>query len=355
MLPLRIALATLMLTLLLPVCAYAHRDHHHPDLPVASLVASTAPWRTALEDFGRTGDPASLAAAREFERAFVSEASRDVDLLYLAAWTAQADHRFAVAADRAAVLQSVRPRWASTHLLAAGLALVAGDRARAGEQCRRLEAVTVAVRLACRLQAQEQLSAQDFDRYRRALQPVRLQAAGHGADANTGWIALVLGDAAVRAGLLESAERQYRQALAAAPSVRARTALAATLLRRGQPAAVLDLIPADTPALGLQVKRLVAARRLGRLADSAAIVAALLQAFDAQAQASDFTHGREMAEFYLHVRNAPQPALRAIRGSLELQREPEDLALWREAQLASATRQHTQLRLQPGVYSNAQG
>jgi hypothetical protein len=353
--PLHLALTTLALTLWLPACAHAHRDHHHHATPVASLTDSAAPWRAALEDFGRAGDPASLTVAREFEQAFVAAASRDGDLLYLAAWTAQADHRFAVAADRAAQLQSVRPRWASTHLLSAGLALVAGDRARAGQQCRRLEAVAVAVRLACQLQAQQPLSAQDYHRYRRALQPVQSQAAPAGAEASMGWIALVLGDAAVRAGLLEPAERQYRLALAAAPSVRARTALAATLLQQDRPAAVLDLIHAGTPALGLQVKRLVAARRLGRLADSMATVGELLRAFDAQAQAGDFTHGREMAEFHLHVRNAPEAALRAIRGSLELQREPEDLALWREAQLASATRQHTQLQLQPGVYSNAQG
>lgn len=352
---LRLALLLLGLASLLPAFALAHRDHHHHARPVTVPSDNAGAWRAALERFGRTGAPDALASARAFEQAFVAAGSGHGDLLYLAAWTAQADHRFAVAAERAALLRAQRPRWASVHLLMAGLALVSGDWAQARLQCRRLEGVTVTVRLACQLQGQQHLSASDYHRYRRALQPVQAPVADAASAAQTAWVALVLGDAAMRAGLLEPAQRQYESALASLPSVRARTALAATLLQRDQPAAVLKLIRADDQALALQVKRLVAAQRLGRLQESAVIVARLAQAFDAQAQAADFTHGREMAEFYLHVRDAPQSALAAIRGSLALQREPEDLALWREAQLASATRQHTQRRLLPGVYSDAQG
>ncbi len=81
----------------------------------------------------------------------------------------------------------------------------------------------------------------------------------------------------------------------------------------------------------LQLRRLIALRHLDRYEEGVAQARYLNWEFRQALRAGDFTHGREMARFYLDVELKPALALLAASHNLELQREAEDHVLYRRA------------------------
>ena len=318
--------------------SHEHRGHgHHGESGAASLVAdeeTLETWRDALVRFTARGAEDALAQALRYERQLATAPVADGQVLYLAAWTAQADHRFAVAEARASQLLAAHPGWAPAHLLTAGLALVRGAWDEAREACRGLRAVPWSTVLACQAQAIETPDARSYTRYRALLEPAAEDPTR--SHAHRRWLVLTLGDLATRSGRHSAAEGHYRRALEIGAGVRARSALAEQLLAQQRPADALAVIDrhGSTLPLGLTVKRLRALNALGRLHPGDA--SSLLRRFRQMERNGDYGHGREMAEFYLHVAQDPDGALRVIDQSLQRQREPEDLAL-RQAALRALT------------------
>lgn len=329
-----------MLTLLPAVVCFAHSYHGH-DANHSPI--SENQWRAALQRFSRIGDPADLAQARAaLEQRRSSAAEPTVATLYLSAWTSQADHQFDDAQGYLASLLQTKPRWAAGHLMQASLALVKGDYQRARAACRSLLGIPLEVRLACRAQSERAPSPQQYQTLAAAV------GAGiaHGESGKEqhdllSWLQRVLGDMAVRAGLAEQAVGHYRLAQRYAPSVRGQVALAQTLLDLNRPEAALALLPADSPALSVQVKRLVVGQRMRHPTVMVRRQSSLLESrFEQWLALGDLTHGREMAEFYLRVQGQPQRALDILQTSLALQREYEDERLLAEAQQALLARWH---------------
>lgn len=319
----------------------------HKTVPACEL--HRAYWEELLVAFTATGEAAALSGAQAQERclrerlaAAASGGSVLPDaadaLLYLAAWTAQADHRFEDARGWLERFLARRPEAPAGVLMGAALALVAGDAPQVLGWCRRLRNVDLLLQLTCRAQALEAPTAAGYERQQSLIEPlipsqgVRLQQ----------WSLSVLGDLAARAGELAAAIDHYREVLSLGRSQRARLALADLWLAQGQPdkaLAVLEGTDTGQP-LAVQVKVLIAQKRLGiqpETLDEYAFIAATMQSL---LERGEFSHGREMAEFYLHVEGHPRAALRAIEGALVQQREPEDLALWRKAKLAVAMLDH---------------
>lgn len=337
--------ALIVIMSLLPALAYSHRDHHHADQhhPEQAPIASVLQWQSSLQRFSAKGDPVDLDRARTALRSYrQSDALTTTEMLYLAAWTSQADHRFQDARAYADQITATAPGWAAVWLLRASLDLVAGNYAAARTACESLRNVPVAVRLGCLAQSLPEVTPARFRSVVSSLQ----MAAEQLVDANDwqAWLALIVGDLAMRAGLHTEAADHYRVALQLQPSVRAQVALAQTLLDLDAPEAALAQLPADSPALAVRVKRLVAGQHLGRAsAADAQLIADLESQFSLWQQQGDVTHGREMAEFYLHVKDHPERALKILEASLAQQREHEDERLASEARLAVRTRHHLQL------------
>ena len=99
------------------------------------------------------------------------------------------------------------------------------------------------------------------------------------------------------------------------------------LLALEQPRAALAILPPTPEALSLQVKQLVVLRSLGRLRQGDQRVDRLDELFAKDQRSLDFTHGREMAEFYLDVLEDAPRALAVIDRYVVIQQEFEDLQL----------------------------
>jgi hypothetical protein len=98
------------------------------------------------------------------------------------------------------------------------------------------------------------------------------------------------------------------------------------LLHQRDAAAAYALIAADDERLGLQVRRAIAAKRLGRT-DAQALTAGLTARFALLQQRGDSLATREYARFALDVMGDAPVALAAALGNWQLQREPEDALL----------------------------
>lgn len=341
--------------MLAAVPAYGHSGEHSVAARRAQEAAPACElhlkhWEELLVTFTATGSQTALRGAQAQARCLrqrlqakalpshtASPGSADM-LLYLAAWTAQADHRFADARGWLDRFLARRPQSPEGLLLGAALSLVAGDAPQALAWCRRLRNVDLLLQLTCRAQALTVPTAAGYARQRDLLEPLN---APQGARLKQ-WSLSVLGDLAARAGKPAAAIAHYEEVLALGPSQRAQLALADLWLSQNRPEealAVLEQTGYELP-LAAQVKALVARKRLGAEPETVGEYPAIAATMQALLDQGEFSHGREMAEFYLRVEDNPRAALRAIEGALTQQREPEDLALWRETKLTVARLDH---------------
>jgi len=103
------------------------------------------------------------------------------------------------------------------------------------------------------------------------------------------------------------------------------------LLATDRAADVVATVTADEQELALALRRLLAERRLGWTMSAQARADAMNDEFQVWMREGDFTHGREMAMFYLDVLPDNELAQLTATKNLETQREAEDLALVKRA------------------------
>lgn len=251
------------------------------------------------------------------------------DELLLQARLAEDEHRFDDA--RAALLQAVdrNPRNAEAWLGLASVALVQGDALTGQHACRRVAALADPIAgLACR-GAVALATGQHDAAYRPLARLLNGGPYSGRADRFTTWAHGVLADLAAAMGKDGQADREYQRAIEGGAPPRVKARYLDHLLATQRPVEVLAL--ADTRSDLQMLRRLIALAQLGRLSEALFEVALLDAAFRADMRANDYVHGREMARFYLDVMPRPALAHLAAERNFEIQREPEDRALWLRA------------------------
>jgi Tfp pilus assembly protein PilF len=298
------------------------------DLPLAVVVAQ------GYSELGRvTGDPryagyaqAALAPWWTLERA-------PQEVLVLRAALRQRMHQFDLALADLATVLNINPRNVEARLMLATVNQVQGAYDEAREECRALQGLTeTLVWTAClanvngatgRLrESYEQLRAV-FSRYPAAEPKLR------------SWVLTSLAEMATRAGMVSEAEAHFRAALTLAPAdYYLLGTYADCLLDNGRPQDVVALLW-DKAAADPLLLRYALALQAQNSNDLAARVQQLDDRFAASRLRGDRVHLREEARFALHLRDAPQEALKLARENWQVQKEPADLRILLGAALAA--------------------
>jgi tetratricopeptide (TPR) repeat protein len=148
-----------------------------------------------------------------------------------------------------------------------------------------------------------------------------------------GYAQSVLGEAFVRLGRFEDAERAFQDALRSSPGDSYTLgAYADVLLQRGASGEVETLLAEYTAVDTLLLRLAIAATRGGR-AHASDLVDDLGARIEAIRRRGDTAHLREEARFELALRNDPSRALALAIKNFEVQREPVDVRLVIEAAL----------------------
>jgi hypothetical protein len=177
-----------------------------------------------------------------------------------------------------------------------------------------------------------QLAAGEADTAYRLLPPG--SADPKSLDAELGvWLATLAAETAEALGRDDEAARHYAAAFAAsgaAPSIYLLTVHADFLLRRGQPAAVVESLERAPPADSILLRLALAERRTGH--DAAERVEILRYRLALALDGADVAHAREAAFFALYLDDDPERALALAQANWGVQREPIDARLVREAE-----------------------
>lgn len=316
--------------------AWAHGSAEGPAEPFAP---SEIRWEQHLRDFSAHGHAQDLERALDQLEYYESRTTNQPSRLYLAAWTMQASHQFDRAWYFTSRLRALDPGNTAALLLEAALWLVRGDYEQAGQVCRRLQNVDATMILNCQVQAighPDRAQCLRYSNLGRSMGRLTLPASAGNPGAQQGsiaaWLHGSLGDLAMRCGQPVEAEDHYRRAYAITPSVRHLVAQVTAMIQSGSLHSALAALPRDTEVPSLQVKRLVILKSLGRLTEVLHVVVELDARFSHDLAKSDYSHGREMAEFYLHVLDQPEDALVIAQQTLRVQRELEDLLVLQQVE-----------------------
>jgi len=308
-----------MVALLAPLLGLAHEvQGGHDELAVAAN--DNGAWERQLAAFHKTGRAHSLAAAKRIADSRALDI--DINTLYLLARTAQADHRFSEAIGYLQRLLLQRADHTPALLLLATIESARGRSKNAQRACNQLRSVALVTLVACKAQAQTEAD-------HRTLRMLEGSLTNASPKPENGvmlaWVLATIADQAAQLGEHGLALDYYRRAQRMSPSVRVVGAMVDRLLALEQPRAALAILPPTPEALSLQVKQLVVLRSLGRLRQGDQRVDRLDELFAKDQRSLDFTHGREMAEFYLDVLEDAPRALAVIDRYVVIQQEFEDL------------------------------
>ena len=286
--------------------------------------------RRYLELNRRSGDPRLVAYARRALARWDGDATPPAGVALERALIAQTEHRFDEARDELTRLVERAPSSAEAWLALATIDTVQGRHDDAQRSCGRLVLQDASLAGACL--AALQLAAGHADTAYRLLSAD--VADPESLDAELGvWLATLAAETAEALGRDDAAARHYAAALAASgdrPSIYLLTAHADFLLRRGLPAAVVDLLEDAPPADSILLRLALAERRMGR--DAAERVEILRYRLGLALEGADVAHAREAAFFALYLDDDPQRALSLARANWSMQREPIDARLVRDAE-----------------------
>jgi len=238
----------------------------------------------------------------------------------LYAETLQFRHDFSAAESLLDGILATAPRDTVARTQRASVRLVRGDFAGARSDCAQLVAssdVSAAIGIACLAEALAGSGSLARGRALLATSPTRpdMNPAAHA------YLLTVRGELAERAGEIDAAIADYREALALAPESDAtRAALADALLARGDRAAAFSLANIERPSLAILVRQSLAADADGsaRLRPRAENLIAL------ERSRGDAAHNREAALLSLDAGDIDR-ALVAARTNFETQRELPDV------------------------------
>ncbi len=244
---------------------------------------------------------------------------------------AERAHRFELAEHHLHAILDQDPRNFPAWLKLASLETVRGDLSRARAACAaaaRLSELLTAV--ACRGRLALAGGADAEHTLQTLLQTLDHPLVYERSDPIAQWTWGVAAELAAAVGDTEAADRLFERALIQHAPLHLEAAYLDHLLATDRAQRVLDVVPDDDQTLAIQLRRMLAVLALGQQPD-AAIVATMDATFRTWIAAEDFTHGREMAMFYLRVRPDLGMAQLAALRNLHFQREREDLRLCRDA------------------------
>jgi Tfp pilus assembly protein PilF len=344
--PLRTAAGTIpaddaVVLAVLPTALVRHREASSGvSNPAHDVDATLRLVRLYLDADADSGDARYLDRAEGLLEAWPVRAPRELPTAILLAHAeiAQRAHRFDEARAALGDLLGREPDHGQAHLMRAYVLIAQGDSRAALEDCDRLRVVSAidAVNCACRVRGLTGEAGRAYTDVVDALK--RARRAAMSGEAGLREFSLTAADLAERLGLTENARAHYRLALAIAPnSAFTQSAYADFLLEERDAAAAHALIAADDERLGLQVRRAIAAKRLGR-ADAQTLAEALMARFVLIQLRGDTLATREYARFALDVMGDAPTALGAALGNWRVQREPEDALLVLRAARAAQNR-----------------
>ncbi len=148
------------------------------------------------------------------------------------------------------------------------------------------------------------------------------------------WARTTLAEIAMRRGQGQTAERQFKQALALGPDSYLLGVYADFLLSQGRPQEVVTLLKDQTYVDNLLL-RLTLAERALKASTLANHVAILRDRFTASRQRGDTIHAREEAMYTLKLLNQPRAALKLAQANWQIQREPADTRILLESALSA--------------------
>ena len=288
-------------------------------------------------------DPRYLGQAEAALAPWLNETRPPVTVLVLRANIRQSLHQFSAARSDLEQVVAREPTNAQAWLTLATVAQVTGDIVTARASCSKLRGlVDASVHAAC-------IAAIDGatgDAKSAAALIAKTRQTSRGTNRELrGWIVTLQAELAERAGQNSIAEKFYREALTLDQrDAYATAAFADFLLDQRRAKEVLNLIPTETDADILLLRRVLAARQL-KLSDANSMADKLAARYDAARARSDQLHLREEARFVLHIRGQPAEALKLATQNWQVQKEPADLRILLEAAIAAKQRAQANIAL----------
>jgi Tfp pilus assembly protein PilF len=282
-------------------------------------------------------DPRQLGRAQAVLAPWWNAAEPPVPVLVLRATIEQSNHVFADARTDLERALAREPDNAQAWLTLATVQQVTGEFAGAGESCRRLANIAIAiVAVTCQasLDGVSGRAGQAYDALDRVLAESAVARGSDAASLRT-WATTLQAELAERLARPSDADRLFRAIRALDPrDAYTIAAYADFLLDEERYAEVLALIPRETPIDTLLLRRAQAAERTGA-ADAASTAEDLGQRFAALRARGDRVHLREEARYTLEIRKSPDAALALALENWRVQKEPLDARIALEAALAA--------------------
>jgi len=258
-------------------------------------------------------------------------------VLVLRATIEQSNHVFdAARADLERAL-AAEPANAQAWLTLATVQQVTGDLRGAGDSCRRVADLAIAlVAVACQASV-DGVSGRAAYAYEALEDVLARSSRANGSESMRlrTWATTLQAELAERLARPADAERLYRASRALDPNdAYTIAAYADFLIDAERYTEVLDLIPRDTAVDTLLLRRVQAAVRSGA-ADAASSANDLDQRFAALRARGERVHLREEARYTLEIGRSPEQALVLALDNWRVQKEPLDARIALEAALAA--------------------
>ena len=300
-----------------------------PDnLPLALRIAR------GYEEMGRaSGDPRYSGYAQAALAPWWGLTNPPPEVLTLRATLNQRVHLFDAALKDLGAVLDADPRDAQALLLRATIFQVVGQFDRAKSDCGALDGIAIElVSTACldNVNAMTGSLHESYEHLRAMLE--KFPNAQRGIRS---WALTSLAEMAGRAGLLEQAEADFRQALAIDPKDNyLLAAFSDFLLDRNRPAEVEGLLKSLTRNDPLLLRYALALKALGA-PETQSFIDQLRDRFEASHLRGDRVHLREEARFRLQLLGDSGAALRLARDNWQVQKEVADIRILLESAIAA--------------------
>lgn len=280
-------------------------------------------------------DPRELGRAEATLAPWWNDSAAPSAVVLMRATIRQSSHNFAAARTdlESVVAQDVNNGQA--WLTLATVQQVTGDFAGAASSCDRVAASSAApIAIACKA-AWRGLTGHADESYASVSRVLENPSSLGGDPRVLTWITTLKAELAERLGRTEDASRAYQTSLSIDPAdAYAIAAYADFLLDQGQAEKVLPLIPADTPADILLLRRAQAEATL-QTAEAVSVRDDLAARFAALRARGDRVHLREEARFTLELQHDPDAALALALQNWAVQKEPLDARIALECAIAA--------------------
>ena len=281
-------------------------------------------------------DPRYLGQAQSALAFWWTQASPPIPILLLRATIRQSTHDFNNARRDLDQAVTREPGNAQAWLTMATVQQVTGDLKGALESCREVVPLTpplIGATCIAGIDGAEGRAVQAYEALNAAM--LASDAGGRDSVGVRTWAITLQAEIAERLNRMTEAERLYKASLALdATDAYAIAAYADFLLDAGRPSEVLTLIPANTRAEVLLLRRAIAAK-LALSPDAAAVAKDLGERFAASKARGDRVHLREEARYALAIKYEPKEALALARENWQVQKEPLDARIALESAIAA--------------------